>query len=181
MELALYSAVLALLLAVAFSFVHLFIRTVRHIPPFVPSARSAVVSLPSFLSLPPSSVFYDLGAGDGRMVRAMANAYPESICVGVERYWFPYLLSIVTQWFLSLPNVRFIRGDFHSIPLSEATHVYLYLFPQTIDALFPKFLSELKTGSMVVSCDFRCSLMEPDESIAIGTGRFGHTLYLYRI
>lgn len=179
-ELALYSLALALIICAAVFLTLSFARSMLMVPPFVPSARRAVRALPTFLTLPPGSVFYDLGAGDGRVVHAMAAAYPESTCVGIEKYVIPYLLAKLRNTVRPLPNVRFVRKDLFSVPLANATHVYLYLYPQTIDALFPKLRAELGAGATVVSCDFKYKEQEPSKAIPLGTGTFGKALYFYR-
>ena len=160
-------------------FLQSFVRLWKKEPPFVPLPHSTARKLPSVLTLPPQSVFYDLGSGDGRIVTIMANAYKNSTCIGVERDYVAHLISRIRLLCDPLPNATFVRDDFYNIPLENATHVYLYLFPKTIDALFPLFTAKLRKGAIIFSCNFKCSVRQPDEVIPIGKSKFGHTLYKY--
>ncbi len=157
------------------------VQLARGQAPFIPARRALVHALPEVCKLPHGSVWYDLGSGDGRVAIAMARAYPHSSIVGIESAFYPYLLSRLRALTYGTRNVRFIRADFNHTHLHDATHVYLYLLPATMNALLPKLQNELKSGVPVLSCEFRFSTIEPEETYAAGNGLLGHTVYKYRI
>lgn len=147
--------------------------------PFVPISRPVVEALKKEMPLGQGCVFYDLGCGDGRIVLAMAKEFPQAQATGIEKAPLPYLLSRFFHNRKPLKNASFVRADFGRIDLSDATHVYLYLYPSVVRALLPKLRSELKAGTRVVSCDFPFNALEPARAVIIGTGRKSHTLYFY--
>jgi len=152
----------------------------RNLPPFLPSTNGVVEKLPSILKLTKDSVFYDIGSGNGKVIFAMARVYPESCCIGIERGSFQYFLGRTRSYFYPQSNVTLIRDDFFNAHVKNATHLYLYLLPHTVQTLFPKLESELKPGSIVVSCDFPYKKREADKIIEI-SGTNAHTLYVYHL
>ena len=147
--------------------------------PFVPAPSAVLKELIELCPLTPLSVFYDLGCGDGRFVFAMARRYPDARCVGVEKAPLPSLLAYLRSRLSPTPNVHIRYGDFAQVPLADATHVFLYLFPALMDRLLPKLEAELKPGARVVSCDFTFSSRAPDRVIPLGPGTHPHRLYVY--
>lgn len=126
-------------------------------PPLIRTRNKVVDEVVSLLGrLPNGSVFYELGAGDGRVVSAIAKANPGATCIGIERYYIPFFLSRFRK---SLPNVSYRRADIFKTDLSDATHIYSYTYPNVMAALSPKLEKELKKGTRLITLDF--SLPEP--------------------
>ncbi len=65
--------------------------------------------------------------------------------------------------------------------ISDATHIFVYLFPRIIDDLFAKFEKELKPGTRVVSCDFPFSKRQPNQIIELLATKhqLNKKLYIY--
>jgi SAM-dependent methyltransferase len=147
--------------------------------PFVAAPRTTTDALARLCPLNSTSVFYDLGCGDGRFVAAMARRYPSARCIGVERAPLPSLLLRLRSLIAPLPNMRFLYKDFSKVDLSDATHVYLYLLPFVMERLLPKLERELKPGARVVSCDFVFKNRTPDQIIPLDSRKHPHKLYVY--
>lgn len=135
--------------------------------PFVPVKKKTLNKIVSALNLDEQSILYDLGCGDGRVLFAAQRAHPQISCVGIEISPFPFLLAKIKQAFSPKKNVHIFYGDFFNLDISKATHIFLYLFPETLDILLPKLKRELKTGSKVISCDFEFSKIKPEKIIEI--------------
>lgn len=148
--------------------------------PFVPAPRRAVEELAALCPLTSSSVFYDLGCGDGRVVYAMARRYPEACCIGVEKAPLPSFFSWIRARVAPLPNARVRYEDFSTVDLRGATHVFVYLFPALMERLLPKLEAELRSGTRVVSCDFTFKNRAPDKVLPLGLDKHPHRLYVYR-
>jgi trans-aconitate methyltransferase len=142
--------------------------------PFVPVSRAIARKLPEVVRLHSGSVFYDLGSGDGRIVRAMARAYPDATCVGIEKAPLPFLVSSFLTG-KNAPNASIRFGNIFSTPLSDATHVFCYLLPPVMRDLYPTFIKELKPGTKVISCDFPLTEKEPWDIVHAD----GYKLYVY--
>ena len=149
--------------------------------PLVPARDVVLETLPILMPLSPGSHFYDLGAGDGRVVSAMAKAYPESVCIGIETGPYPYLISRWRSFLNPLPNATIRYTDFYKASIQDATHVYLYLFPKVIQKLMPRLLKTLAPGTHIISCDYPYVGQEPLKVMSISPGPLCHTLYLYEV
>ena len=152
----------------------------RHGAPYVPMQRKNLSDLLKFGGLSPEDVFYDLGAGDGRVLLFAANNFRVKRAVGYEAAPWPYVRS---RWLIrrsGLRNVSVIRKDLLGADLTEATFIYMYLFPKLVDRLAGKLALELQPGTKVLCPDFPIDLdRHPEFSLKkerkIGT----MTAYLY--
>lgn len=148
--------------------------------PFIPISSRMIPDIADALRLREGSVLYDLGSGDGRVSRALANMYSETKVVGIERSFVPFILSKLFSYRNPRPNLSFIRSDFFKMSFADATHIYLYLFPGVMPDLLITLQSELRPGTRVVSCDFTFPGKEPKEVIDLSeTHRSKYKLYVY--
>jgi ubiquinone/menaquinone biosynthesis C-methylase UbiE len=149
--------------------------------PFVPVQKEVLNKIVSALELKEDSTLYDLGCGDGRVLFEALKLNPNISCVGIEISPFPFMLAKIKKWLSFSKNIDILYGNFYKINISEASHVFLYLFPEAMDKLLPKFEKELKAGSRVVSCDFEFSKRKPDKVLEIGLPDWqkNKKLYIY--
>lgn len=147
--------------------------------PFVPVRKKILNEIISALELNEQSILYDLGCGDGRILFAATEINPHISCVGIEIAPFPFLLAKVKKVFSFSRNVRILYGNFFKTNLSSASHVFLYLFPEALEKLLPKLETELKSGSRVISCDFKFSKREPNKIIEIKSTKWQKNKKLY--
>ena len=138
----------------------------RNTAPFVPTRASAVDEIVQVIGmLPAGSVMYDLGCGEGRILRAVADKNPESRYVGLDIRRIPYYLAKHKS--KGRDNMLFERGDFYKKDFSDATHIYTYLYPKVMVGLQPKFEKELKPGTMLYSLDFPFKDKQPVRTIRL--------------
>src|SRR3954466_1907363 len=127
----------------------------------------------------------DLGSGDGRIVIAAARKY------GARGLGIELDAKLVD---VSRENARragvadrvsFVQGDVLEADFSRASVVMVYLLPGLIDKLEPRFLSQLKPGTRIVSHSFRMASWRPDrmETLRVTQPHPGQgdesTLYLW--
>lgn len=149
--------------------------------PFVPVPKKIAKRVAELAYLPAGGAFYDLGSGDGRVVRAVAKAHQERVCIGVEKAPLPGLLAFLVTSRRAFPNARFIRQDFREVSLTGGTCVFLYLFPEAMQVLAEKLTAELPPGARIISCDFTFSDRTPAATEKIHAGGRWHTLYTYQV
>ena len=132
--------------------------------PFVPVPNSILPSIYKNLHLAPESVVYDLGCGDGRVLTYLANHQPKARYVGIENAPFPFLMARVLAWW----NKKRGKGEmeiryknFFDQDLSDATHIFIYLYPNIMDALLGKFERELAPGTILLSTTFKFTQKPP--------------------
>jgi SAM-dependent methyltransferase len=140
--------------------------------PFVPSNRTSMNAMIELADIKPGELVYDLGCGEGRLLRAAARKGARAI---------GYELSIPTYLVASLlclgnPRIRIYPLNFWTRPLhdwdKEADVVFCYLLPVTMQRFEREIWPKLKPGTRVVSHAFEMNNMKPEQ------GRDG--AYLYR-
>ncbi len=147
--------------------------------PLVPVRQRAVSFIVETLGLTDGSVLYDLGSGDGRVLEHALERTPRLKAIGLEIAPWPRLISKIKLKRFGkravIKNKNFFTADF-----SDATHVYLYLFPSVMDELKPMFDRTLAPGTRVVSCDFQFTNKEPDQILLVPHAKMlAKTLYVY--
>lgn len=103
-------------------------------------------------------IVYELGSGEATALIVAVEEFGAK-GVGIEIEPFRFLLSKFSVWRKGLTNkITLIRGNFYKENLSEATVLYLYLVPQTLNRLIPKFKKELKKGTRIISYKYEMDL-----------------------
>jgi trans-aconitate methyltransferase len=158
---------------------HLFSTLHHKRAPFVPSSRRMIDRLPDLINLNATSIVYDLGCGDGRILRSLHRRFPAARYIGIENDLYPYLLSRIFNWNIPSRQIVIKRKNFFAEDLSSATHIIMYLFPEVMDRLLPELEKELRPGTILVSFDFSFSHKKPEHIIE--TPELGrHRMFAYR-
>ncbi|MEQ1500443.1 MAG: methyltransferase [Parcubacteria group bacterium] len=149
--------------------------------PFVGIPPEVVDSITNSFKLPPNSVLYDMGCGDGRVLLSAAKKYPQSSFIGVEIALLPYFLAkIKTRHF---KNISIKRGNIFTTDIANATHFYIYLFPHVATKLFSDIKKQCKPGTKVFSADFMIAGETPTQTIDLSkidsTSKLGKVMYVY--
>ena len=130
---------------------------------WIPSPTGMVELMLDVAKVTPQDFVVDLGSGDGRNVIAAARRGARAL--GVE-----YNADLVE---LSKRNAAeagvadrasFVHGDMFAADISHATALILFLIPQNLEKLAPKFIA-LKPGTRIVSNTYEIGGgWEPDDS-----------------
>lgn len=174
-----YSAAIVLLSAILFFvIIPRIVRTSKKKAPFVRTRGGAVPEILKLLQLNDRSVLYDLGCGDGRILRAAAARTKGLTGVGIENDWLPIIFSHLRR---RPAGMKIIKGDIFKAPLDGATHIYCYLFPQVMIDLEPVVLAKCRPGTRIVSCDFPFPNLTPAQTVQLPGNRcmLARALYLY--
>ncbi len=126
-------------------------------------------------------VLYDLGSGDGRIPIAAARQF-KIRAVGIEID--PKLITEAESNAREAgvaDLVRFRNEDMFRIDVSEANIVTLYLSEKLNVLLRPKLLRELRTGSRIISHDFRMGDWKPEQTVRVPWGKLYRTVYLWTV
>jgi hypothetical protein len=146
--------------------------------PFVPVKRRILIQIIRSLKLTPKSILYDLGCGDARVLVEAINSVNDIKARGVEKNIIVYLWS---KWRTRNIPVKIYCADIKNISLKDATHIYLYLCPKTMDELLMKLKKECSPGTRIVSCSFIFPELVPNEIIdlPIAKDKMCKKLYVY--
>ena len=132
--------------------------------PFVPTPREKVSMMLSLAEVKPGEVVYDLGSGDGRVVKIASGDFGAR-AIGIELSPLLVLwsrLSIMTSGLRS--QARVIQGNLFKQDLSQSDLVTMFLMPKVIEGLKDKLEGELKPGARVVSYAFPVEGWEPHKA-----------------
>lgn len=130
---------------------------------WIPSPPGMVEMMLDMASVTPRDFVIDLGSGDGRNVIAAAKRGARAL--GVE--YNPDLVELSTRAAAAAgvaDKASFVQGDMFAADISQATALILFLVPDNLDRLSPKFLS-LAPGTRIVSNTYEIGGgWEPDET-----------------
>jgi hypothetical protein len=152
-----------------------FIISMRNTVPYVTAPPKTLEQIIEALKLPEKGILWDLGCGDGRILKAALKARPALEVAGVENNPIPLQLA---RW--NVPAAKLVQGDILDTKFQGVDRVYCYLGPKLMAALEPRFLSELPKRARVVSLQFRLPNRTPDEEIKLTHGKkYAAKLYVY--
>lgn len=106
--------------------------------PYLPTMQAQQKQALKLLDLKPGQKLYDLGCGDGRVLRTAASQ--GLICVGYELNPILALVSRVVN-FKYRRQVKIINGSYWHVDLSDADGVFVFL----ITRFMPRFDRLIKT------------------------------------
>ncbi len=148
--------------------------------PFVPIPDEINNQIIEHLHLTNESILYDLGCGDARILKNANDHRPTIHAIGVEKNLFALCLAKFNT--RKNKNTKIIFGDIFKTDVHNATHIFVYLFPEVLNVLIPKLKKECAPGTRIVSCDFVCSGVNPSEIIPLSsTGKRGKKLVVYTV
>ncbi len=134
--------------------------------PFITTPGDVVERMLELAGTKAGDLVTDLGSGDGRIVITAARKY------GARGLGIELDAKLVD---LSRENARragvadrvtFVQGDVLEADFSKASVVTVYLLPNLISQLEPRFLT-LKPGTRIVSHSFRMESWHPDRMVSM--------------
>jgi ribosomal protein L11 methylase PrmA len=123
--------------------------------PYVPTSKKQLAHIFKNLKLKKGEQFIELGSGDGRIVRYAVKEFGVD-GVGVEinplLVWWSRFLARRDN---SASKALFVKKNIFDYSLRNADYLYIFLMPELIVKLLPKFKQELKKGTVVISHGFK--------------------------
>ena len=101
---------------------------------------------------------YDLGCGDGTALSIAVKEFGAR-GVGIEIDPLRYLFSKIRFKLNGFDKkVKILKKNFYDVDISSASIIFAYLVPKALARLKPKFLKELKQGTLLVSFRYETNL-----------------------
>lgn len=148
--------------------------------PFVSSRTKVIPEIIKALNLQENSVVYDLGCGNGSILRAIRHKYPKVRLIGIEFGTIPYIIAR----FLSIGRGIEIRfEDMYTTNIHDATHFYLYTGTEAMNKFEKKIFKECNIGTRIVAMDFVFKDIPSIECIELPKSLLGlcKNIYVYEI
>jgi precorrin-6B methylase 2 len=130
--------------------------------PFITTPDEVVHRMLALAQTRPGDLVADLGSGDGRIVIAAAQQFGAR-GLGIELD--PRLVERSRENAARAgvaDRVSFVQGDVLAADISPASVVTVYLLPDLINRLQPRFLQRLQPGTRIVSHAFTMTGWRPD-------------------
>lgn len=134
--------------------------------PFITTPGDVVERMLELAGTKADDLVADLGSGDGRIVIAAARKYGAR-GLGIELDQKLVDLSRENARKAGVADrVAFVQGDVLEADFSKASVVTVYLLPNLISQLEPRFLA-LKPGTRIVSHSFHMPSWRPDRTVTL--------------
>jgi SAM-dependent methyltransferase len=162
---------MTIILIVIFTVVFLFSFVILFGAPYLPTMRTQQKVALDLLGLKTGQIFYDLGCGDGRVLRAAAKSGLKA--TGYELN--PILCA--AAWLNTLryhKNVKIICGNFWSAEIKNADGIFVFLIKNKMAKLDKMIQGQCKKPIKLVSYAFQIPDKKEDAKKA------GVYLYSYR-
>jgi len=148
--------------------------------PFVPSPNRTTPHLLKAAQLKAGETFFDLGCGDGRLIFAGMKQTPKTRGIGVENSLLPYLIARIKKFFNKSKGEIRLTNIFRT-SIKEASVIFCYLMPGTMNKLREKFLEELPKGARIISLAFQIENWEPTKIFPKDKEKKISAIYVYNI
>ena len=146
---------------------------------YVTTPNDVVAAMLDLAEVSESDTVYDLGSGDGRVLRAAAERGANAVGIEID----PELVDQSRQMIRSVglaERVTIRRGDIFKQDLTPATVITMFLTADLNAQLRPQ-LDRLRPGTRVVSHMFRMPGAKPAKKVVVPSAesRMDHTIYLW--
>jgi SAM-dependent methyltransferase len=131
--------------------------------PWVPTREKRIRKALQLAGVRPGEVFYDLGAGDGRVLVMAAREFGAR-AIGIEISPVHCLIAWLRARLAGVGDRVVVRwGNFYQADLSDADVVFAYMTSGQAERLRPHLAARLRTGARVVSVSFDLEGWQPEQ------------------
>lgn len=161
---------------------YLFVRTLMHIisgygVPFVPTSDFKLQKLLDIIEWKSGDTFLDIWSGDGKIVQAVSEKFPDLKCTGIENSYFPYKLSLSKKE-KSQGDYEILKKDFFKEDFSKYSIIYSYTISYLMEKIWKKIQAECKPGTLFYSNSFEIKNQKYYKKIAASETSF---IYIYKV
>jgi hypothetical protein len=129
---------------------------------WVPTPPEMVEAMLDLAKVTPKDFVMDLGSGDGRNIIAAARRGTAGLGVEYDANLVELSRRLAAEAGVA-DRASFVEGDMYMADISKASVLALFLLPDNMKKLLPKFL-DLAPGSRIVSNTFAIPDWTPDET-----------------
>jgi len=137
----------------------------RSAAPFFPTPKMAIRNALKEAELHPGELFYDLGAGTGRVLLIAEKEFGAR-AIGFEISIIPYCIAWI-DLFIHHSRAKLIAKNLFYQNLRDADVIFCFLFPHAMQKIENKFKAELKPGTRIIVYAFPLPTMTPTKTITV--------------
>ena len=128
---------------------------------WVPTPYALVEKMLDMAGVTPQDYVIDLGSGDGRNIIAAAKRGARGLGVEFNQEMVALAMRNAAKEGVA-DKARFVQGDMFEADISQASVLALFLLPDNLRKLTPRFLQQLKPGTRLVMNGFPIPGWDPD-------------------
>ena len=149
--------------------------------PFIGTEKYIVDEIVSNLGLNEESVLIDLGCGDGRILRHAVAQVKGISAMGIEGAIWPFFLAKFAS--RNFKQIQIKKSNIFDADIHNATHIYVYLYPECLNKLEEKFKRECQDNVRIISCDFEIKNLKLVDTVMLENklSNYRHKLFIYNI
>ena len=121
--------------------------------PYVGSKRHQLREILAEIKPQPGDTFYDLGSGDGRVVREAADFFKLN-ATGFEINPILVLFSRIRAH-QAQSTAQYVRANILTVDLTKADIIYVFLLQFMLISLTPAFKEQCLKGTIIISHGFK--------------------------
>ena len=141
------------------------VEPLKNAGPYVPSPQSVVSDMLRYADVNERDFLIDLGSGDGRIVLTAAKVFgARGFGVEIKEDLVKRANEAAKRERIA-DRVKFLKQDLFKTDIAQATVITMYLLPDTVNLLKDKLMSELRTGTRIVSHDYPLTGWIPEKYI----------------
>lgn len=122
--------------------------------PYVPSKINQIRKILKSAYLKKNQIFFDLGCGDGRVVREAVKHYQVK-GIGYDINLILILWARLLSVIQNLSSIEFKQADIVTNKFPDADVIYIFLMPLLIKKISQKLYLQLKNGALIISHGFK--------------------------
>jgi SAM-dependent methyltransferase len=128
--------------------------------PFVATAKGRIQTILKEAELKTGHIFYELGCGDGLIVRTAVKEYKvhgKGIDINPVLIFYARIIAKLQK----LTTIMFSVSNVLKISYHDADVIYLFLMPELIKKLEKQFKESVKEDALIISHGFKIKYFEP--------------------
>ncbi len=122
--------------------------------PYVPTTHKEIGLILQSYKMKRGDKFLDLGCGDGRVSLKAAQLYKVK-ATGIDINPLLINWAKIQAKIKKVKNIEYVVGNILDIKLSSFKVIYVFLMPDIIKKIAPKFRLELKKTTIIISHGFK--------------------------
>ena len=127
--------------------------------PYVPTKRKVIDEILYTAGLKKGKRFLELGCGDGRVVRQAVTTYHVD-GVGIDINPVVLILAKIKSKIHNVHDIEWRTENVCDTNISDFDFVYVFLMPEMLARLAPKFIKNGKKGAVIISHGFKIEGLE---------------------
>ena len=145
---------------------------------YVSTSRKRIDALLDEIPMQAGQVLIDLGCGDGRVLRRARRRFDVQ-AIGYELNPLAYLKARLLC--MGRGGIKLFRRNFLKADLADADLIFCYLFPDVMHDVAAKLKSEVKSDTMIASCNFALPGFTPHRVLRPQGALHHDPIYIYRM